>query len=285
MAAKTLQQGDLTIFDYRCEATPADRPFTEVHERFSLSYVRKGSFGCRTLGRHFELVAGGFLLGCPGDEFVCTHEHRCGDECLSIQLSPALSESLGGRLQTWRIGALPPVAELTLIAELAQAATRGETDLGLDEASLLLVGRFLELRLDPKTTRTPANPAARSLMVRIADWIECRSSESIDLAASARQAGLSPYHFLRTFSSIVGITPHQHLIRCRLRRAAKRLLEEDSPVTAIALGVGFEDVSNFVRCFHRAAGVSPRAYRRLAATDRNIFQELLRRPGFTGRTR
>jgi AraC family transcriptional regulator len=67
MAAKVLHDGPLRVLDYRCEAGPAVVPFTEVHERYSLSYVRRGSFGCRTLGRHFELVAGGFMLGCPGE--------------------------------------------------------------------------------------------------------------------------------------------------------------------------------------------------------------------------
>jgi AraC family transcriptional regulator len=42
--------------------------------------VPKGSFGCRTRGRCFELVVGSILVGHPGDEFICTHDHVCGDE-------------------------------------------------------------------------------------------------------------------------------------------------------------------------------------------------------------
>ena len=48
----------LSVIDYRCTATPADRPFTESHERYSLAYVRKGSFGCSARGKAFELVPG-----------------------------------------------------------------------------------------------------------------------------------------------------------------------------------------------------------------------------------
>ncbi len=285
MPLRILQDGDLRILDYRCAATPADRPFTEVHERYSLSYVRSGSFGCHALGRQFELVAGGFLLGCPDDEFVCTHEHHdSGDECLSIQMSTEIFETVRGRRRAWRIGALPPVAALAVTAELAQAASRGATDIGLDEASLLLVARFLAVSGTARFPRIRPKLNVRRLMVNVADWIEARCSEYIDLPSSARQAGLSPYHFLRTFRSVVGITPHQHLIRCRLRRAARRLLEEDTPITAVALSAGFEDVSNFVRSFHRAAGVSPRGYRKLAATDRNNFQEVHERFGFTRRS-
>ena len=47
----------------------------------------------------------------------------------------------------------------------------------------------------------------------------------------------------------------------RLRRAARLLSSTDQPITDIAFGVGFGDLSNFVRTFHRAAGVSPRRFR------------------------
>ena len=55
--------------------------------------MRKGSFGYRVRGQTFELVAGSILVGYPGDEYVCTHDHHvCGDECLSFQLAPATLE-------------------------------------------------------------------------------------------------------------------------------------------------------------------------------------------------
>ncbi len=34
---------------------------------------------------------------------------------------------------------------------------------------------------------------------------------------------MSPYHFLRTFRQVVGLAPHQYLLRNRLHRAALRL--------------------------------------------------------------
>jgi AraC family transcriptional regulator len=81
------------------------------------------------------------------------------------------------------------------------------------------------------------------------------------LAASARSAGVSRYHFLRTFRSATGVTPHQWLLRARLREAAHRLVTTRTPVTSIALEVGFEDLSNFIRSFRAEFGVSPSRYR------------------------
>jgi len=66
-------------------------------------------------------------------------------------------------------------------------------------------------------------------------------------------------------------------VRTRLRRAARLLAEGDSPVTEVALDSGFADLSNFVRSFHRAAGTSPREFRRAARGERKILQERILR--------
>jgi len=63
------------------------------------------------------------------------------------------------------------------------------------------------------------------------------------------------------------------LIRSRLRRAARLLAEDTRPITEIAFDVGFGDLSNFVRTFHRAATVSPRSFRHAAKGDRRIFRD------------
>jgi AraC family transcriptional regulator len=88
--------------------------------------------------------------------------------------------------------------------------------------------------------------------------------EPLTLGEMARIAGLSRYHFLRTFKAVTGITPHHWLLRARLRDAARRLATSRDPVTEIALDVGFEDLSNFIRSFRSEFGVSPSRYRATA---------------------
>jgi AraC-like DNA-binding protein len=94
------------------------------------------------------------------------------------------------------------------------------------------------------------------------DHIERSCRQPLALADVASAVGFSPFHFLRVFRKVTGTTPHQYLIGARIRLAARLLLETDRPVTEIAYDVGFEDLSNFVRTFHRAIGSSPRTYRR-----------------------
>ncbi len=274
-ARPLLKRDSISVFDFRCTAGPADTPFMEQHIGHSVSFVRKGSFGCRSRGRSFELVAGSVLVGHPGDEYMCTHDHVCGDECLSFFLGPELVEAIGDRTEIWQIGAAPPLPELMVLGELAQAAADGRSDIGLDEAGALFASRFVEAVSGRPQKPAATAPKDRRRAVESALWIDAHSAENIDLEQAAAQAGLSPFHFLRLFSNVLGVTPHQYLVRSRLRHAARLLADDEISVTDVAYDVGFADLSNFVRTFHRAAGVSPRRFRAASRGDRKIFQERL----------
>lgn len=274
MDVRTLfQSRTLSVRDYRCSAQPGDRPYAEQFRDHSLSYVRKGSFGCRYRGRSFELVTGSVLVGHPGEDYVCTHDHHvCGDECLSFHFAPELVETIGDRTQTWQAGWMPPLPELMVLGEFAQTVANGLSPVGLDEMGVMLAARFVAIYSGRKPLSVKLPTRDRRRAVETALWMDAHSHESIDLDAAAREAGLSSFHFLRLFSKALGVTPHQYLVRSRLRRAARLLAEDSRPVTDVAYDVGFNDISNFVRTFHRAAGVSPSAFRRATSGDRKIFQ-------------
>lgn len=275
MRTTLLQRRLISVSDFRCTAGPDDKPFVEQYGSHSISYVRKGSFGCCTRGRNFELVAGSILVGYPGDEFMCTHDHMCGDECLSFFLAPELVEMIGGELAAWRVGAAPPLPELMVLGELAQAAADGRSDIGLDEIGQVFAHRFVEVVSGRSRKSAPSTARDRRRAVETAVWLEANSHQPIDLDGAAERAGVSPFHFLRTFSSVLGVTPHQYLVRSRLKHAARLLADEEIPITDIAYDVGFGDLSNFVRTFHRAAGVSPGSFREAARGNRKILQDRL----------
>jgi AraC-like DNA-binding protein len=270
-----LDRKRITVSDFRCTAGPGAKPFAEQYDSHSISYVRKGSFGCHFRGRFHELVSGSILVGHPGDEYVCTHDHVCGDECLSFFLSPDLIETIGDGKGIWQIGAVPPLPELMVWGELAQTAADGNSDIGLDEVGHLFAARFVDAVAGRAPKPITASLRDRRRAVETALWIDSNSHRAIDLEDTADQAGISPFHFLRLFSDVLGVTPHQYLVRSRLRHAARRLADDDSPVTTIAYDVGFADLSNFVRTFGRAAGASPLKFRQASRGDRKIFQERL----------
>src|SRR5689334_18136412 len=126
MYATLFQGASFTVYDYRCSRGPHDRPYTETHARHSVSYVRRGSFGCLARGRSHEFVAGALFVGRPGLEYTATHEHhRCGDECLSVKLTPEFADSFSRDKTVWDVTRVPPLPELMVLGELAQAAAEG----------------------------------------------------------------------------------------------------------------------------------------------------------------
>jgi len=270
-----LRRGPVSATDYRCDGGASDEPFVEVHGGYTVSYVREGSFTYRLRGDAFELVAGSVLVGQPGDEYVCTHEHAGGDECLSFELAPALVDAIGAPPAIWRAGGVPPLPELMVLGELAQSSAEGASDVGLDEVGLTFAARFADLVAGRAPKRSEAGARDRRRAVEAALWIDENSHEPLDLESTARAVGLSAFHFLRLFANVLGVTPHQYLVRSRLRHAARLLADHDVPVTDVAYDVGFGDLSNFVRTFHRAAGVSPRAFRQAAKGERRLVEKRL----------
>lgn len=275
-------QSGIGAFDYQCDARSGEPPFTELHAAYSISYVRKGSFACATRGQSFDLVPGALMLGRPGQEFACSHDHHeGGDECLSFRFSEELAETFAGCSQRWQLGCLPPLPELMILGELAQSVANGDCDLALDEVASLLATRLFAL----VSGRSPAagTPAAgtcsasdRRRALDAALFIAANPEQNVSLEQLAGRARLTPFHFLRLFTRVAGVSPHQYRIRCRLRKAATLLSAGGLPVSAVAFDAGFADLSNFVRTFHRAAGVSPLRFRQLARADRKILQARLR---------
>src|SRR6202048_641310 len=143
MNRKTLlERKRISVSDFRCAAVSGEKPFAEQYACHSISYVRKGSFGCHFRGNFHELVTGSILVGHPGYEYTCTHDHVIGDECLSFFLDPELVETIGDTRATWEVGSVPPPPELMVLGELAQTAAAGNSDVGLDEVGQLFVSRF-----------------------------------------------------------------------------------------------------------------------------------------------
>lgn len=80
----------------------------------------------------------------------------------------------------------------------------------------------------------------------------------------AREVAISPYHFIRQFEAVFGVTPHQFRIQSRLDRAKFLLALGERSVTEICMEVGFSSVGTFSDLFTRRFGVPPSAYKRRA---------------------
>jgi AraC-like DNA-binding protein len=112
--------------------------------------------------------------------------------------------------------------------------------------------------LPPRPVRGGLPPR---ILQRVRDYIEDHLNQNISIKTLAEAAGLSMFHFARAFKHSGGVTPHNYLVKCRVRRAQKLLAESDLPLSEIALAAGFSDQSHCARRFREYVGVTPSSYR------------------------
>jgi len=254
------------VHDVVCTAGPHDRPFEEQHgSALCIAPVTQGTFQYRTRQGAAVLAPAAVLLGNPGDCFECGHEHGVGDRCLSFHFEPALLEAIvaavpGVRRLTFAVPRLPPLAALLPLLAAAEAARDAGDRAALEEVALQLAAAVAATLADAPVAPRPSARDERRVSAALRR-IEAAADAPLGLAEMADEAATSPYHFLRVFTALVGMTPHQYLLHTRLRRAAVRLRASDAPIAAIAYDAGFNDLSTFNRRFRRVTGRSPGAYR------------------------
>jgi AraC-like DNA-binding protein len=81
----------------------------------------------------------------------------------------------------------------------------------------------------------------------------------------AAKAHLSPFHFHRRFTDLLGQTPKHYLLACQIQRAKELLVERKKELAEIAKECGFAHQSHFTSRFKQATGLTPTRWRKLAA--------------------
>jgi AraC family transcriptional regulator len=264
---RTLASGEgWTVSDVICSAGPDDRRFEERHATFAIAVVLAGTFQYRAAPGRELLTPGSLMLGTAGWCFECGHDHGAGDRCVSFSYATPQFERLAfdagirGRADFASVR-LPPLRALAPFVARTAAGALGASDVAWAELSVELAARTLQIAKGLPTRGGAAPRGAVARVSRTVRVIERHPEAPFTLAALARDARLSPYHFLRTFQQVAGTTPHQYLLRARLRAAAARVAAGDQSILDAALDAGFGDVSNFNRMFRAEFGASPRRFR------------------------
>jgi AraC-like DNA-binding protein len=276
-SGRLLASGDgWSVHDVICTSDPSDRPFEERHSRVSLAIVAAGTFQYRSTTGRALMTPGSILLGNAGQCFECGHEHGSGDRCIAFNYSPGYFETIaadvgaGGAGLRFAAPRLPALRESAGVVAQAGARLIGATDVSWEEIALRLAARVARLASSHVRAPAVAPTDAVARVTRVVRSIESAPAGNHTLSGLAEWAGLSRYHFLRTFERLTGLTPHQYVRRARLRAAALRLAGEKTKVIDVAYDSGFGDVSNFNRAFRDEFGATPLAFRasaRAAATD------------------
>lgn len=258
---RVLSSGGLRVADILCTSGPHDTPFEEAHSVTSIAVVLAGTFTYRGEHGRALMTPGSLLIGNSGRCFTCGHEHGEGDRCLAFLFEDALFERIAadsGAREAKLPGHRLPFTRHTAPL-VAHAAASMREPAALEEVALDLARAALAASHRVHAPKVASRDEAR--VAEIVRHVEETFDQPHTLLELATRAGLSPYYFLRVFRKATGVSPHQMLLRLRLSAAAVRLRLSNEPITEVAYGVGFEDLSNFIRSFRAEFGVPPSRYR------------------------
>ena len=133
-------------------------------------------------------------------------------------------------------------------------------------------GQFIQ---SPMASASGQDGGAR--LSALLDWLARQAdlplgAKPLRVEALAARAGMSPRSFARHFKLVTGLSPHDWLLRQRVRHAQELLEDSDLPVERIAEASGFGAPETLRHHFRRIAGTTPSAYRRAFGLKRGISE-------------
>lgn len=143
------------------------------------------------------------------------------------------------------------------VTALLDALWGAREPLAFDSALHALLAEFRRHARVP----APPRPEGAPRFAPVIDYLRANLARRLTLEELAAVAGLSPFHFLRSFQAQYHATPQQTLMALRLFEA-KRLLAAGEPPAQAALAAGLTDQAHLTRAFTRRYGVTPARYQR-----------------------
>jgi len=141
-------------------------------------------------------------------------------------------------------------------------------DAWLEEQLLVLLAKLLhgDASVRRSIARLPRARASLRMELfrrvhRARDFMHAHLHQSVPLERAARAAAMSPYHFLRSFQQLFGVTPRAYLATERLRHARELLERTHLSVTQVCAAAGFQSLPSFVNAFRSDFGLPPARYR------------------------
>ncbi len=254
------------VADVTCRAGPHHRSSQEQFDRTTVAFVVAGSFTYRCGVGGAMMLPHAMLLGTAGACFECGHDHGTGDRCVAFQFDPDFVDELLGDLAAggrpaFNSPRIPPVAAMLPLLSKIRSFQRTPVTGGGEQIALDVLTQAYGM--DQALTVAPATAGDERRVSEAVRRIEADYAARLTLAALAAEAGIGRRRFATVFQRVTGVAPYQYILHIRLNAAARQLEDGAPSVLAVALDVGFGDLSEFTRAFRRRFGEPPASYRRV----------------------
>jgi AraC-like DNA-binding protein len=271
---------DLAIgrFDHPPDQAHSD-PEEETADRWTIGFVRAGNFDVVIDGVRRRLSSGSIFLTRPGLVFRCHHGDECPtDVCESVSFS---EQAVRDADDPWRrIGWMAREVATPRVAytdrRLKVAAQSGDAFEMERWALAALVALDDDAASAGSRGRYAARPDDVEAIVTTCRSIELQPDARLSIAHRARAVGMTSTRLTHAFRRYVGLSPHQYVVRSRLR-VATELLWSGRNVSDSCYRSGFDNLSHFCRTFQRTFGVRASAWRGMPLNEsRRKVQDLVR---------
>jgi AraC-like DNA-binding protein len=229
-----------------------------THDQFGIGLVVSGAQTSASGRGPVEVSAGDLITVNPGEVHDGLPVDAQGRSWRMLYLDPPVMRQLTGSVQDFAFPALRLPGLAPCFARLFRAAPQPSARLAV-EASLLTLRKALDDR--------PTRPQPPAPVTRAVEALQDDPARAVSLAELSALAGLSRFHFLRSFRTATGLAPHAFQVQARLH-LARRLILAGQPLAAVAVDAGFADQSHLTRLFARSYGTTPGRYVRNFVQDR-----------------
>jgi len=137
------------------------------------------------------------------------------------------------------------------------------THLLVESLTLSLTLHLLRQHSNRRCAGQMPSGLSRQRLARVTEFITANLDSDITLSAMAEAAGMSPFHFARSFRRVTGRTPHGYLAERRLEQARLLLHDRRLSIQEVAAAIGIRSPSHFSAFFARHMGTTPTQFRKV----------------------